>query len=949
VTGGDGVHCWRETCGLCICATTSVTRILWGTRQEFESGGSSRTHILGRPTTTRAKGSTRAVTHAHRLPPPISHPHSVRKAARRHISSANMSRFFHGSDSSSESSSDEEELYENEEEEQSEEESSEEESEEEEDDDSSSDGEGGRTGASRFLREASDESEESDDEKVTIVKSAKDKRFDELEGTIRLIENAEKINDWNAINEQYDRMNRQIPTLMRDLDGQPPKMFIKTISDLETAVNEAFEKQKVTPKKMNPVAQKGLNALRQKIRKNNRDYQADIKNFREHPEEYMKEDVVEETAPAPKKPKKKLIDAEAPADGDDEGFIMIGAGGKAMVYTPESILKHLRSIVESRGRKNTDRMEQIKTMEKLLDVAVSDYQRVRVLLTLIATRFDLTSGTGSTMTQEQWKMAQQEIARLLEILEANRDIVVIDQGAEEWDDDDKQPTITPGETFKVPGSIVSFVERLDDELTRVLQQVDPHTTEYPERLVDEGALYADIVRALLYAERLKADPKLEASQETINRVVMRRLEHVYFKPAQVVTILEENTWKTIPAQLDSKITPRSEGADVTKLVQKLSGYLFQNAEGIIRARAMLCQIYHLALHDNYYKSRDMMLMSHLQETISSFDVNTQILYNRTLTQVGLCAFRAGLVYECQTALQDICGSQRQKELLAQGLQVQRYSQITPEQERLERQRQLPFHMHINLELLECVYLTCSMLLEIPTLAQAGSSPDLKKRVISKSYRRMLEYHERQIFTGPPENTRDHVMQASKALAAGEWKKAAEFITSIKVWDLLPKSAEIKQMLEQQVQEEGLRTYLFTYAPFYDTLSISKLAGMFDLPESKVTSLVSKMIHHEELAAALDQVNGAIIFRKGVELSRLQSLALTLSDKAQGLIEANERVLEQRTQGTANAFERQGAQRGGRGGRGGARGGRGGGGAIGRRGGGGGGFTGGALGNAIRAQ
>lgn len=858
-----------------------------------------------------------------------------------------MSRFFHGSDSSSESSSEEEELYgSDEEQEKSEEESSEEEESGDEEEGSSSDEEGGRTGASRFLREQSDESEESDEDRVTIVKSAKDKRFDELEGTIRLIENAEKISDWNAINEQYDRMNRQIPTLQRDLDGKPPKMYIKTVADLETSVNEAFEKQKVTPKKMNPIAQKGLNALRQKIRKNNREYNEEIEKFRKDPDEYMKEDVTEDVAPAPKKSKKKLLDTDAAVDGDDEGFTMVGAGGKAMVYTPESILKHLRSIVESRGRKNTDRLEQIRVMEKLFDVATSDYQRIRVLLTLIATRFDLTSGTGSTMSQEQWKVAQQEIARLLGVLEANSEIVVT-EGAEEWEDDEKLPNIAPGEIFKIPGSVVSFVERLDDELTRVLQQIDPHTAEYVERLSDEGTLYTNIVRSLIYAENLKADPKLNGSQDNINRVVMRRLEHIYFKPAQVVHILEGNCWKAIPSQLDSKITPRVEDRDTIGLVETLSGYLFQHAEGIIRARAMLCQIYYLALHDNYYKARDMMLMSHLQETIGSFDVNTQILYNRTLTQVGLCAFRAGLVYECQTALQDICGSQRQKELLAQGLQIQRYSQITPEQERLERQRQLPFHMHINLELLECVYLTCSMLLEIPTLAQAGSSPDLKKRVISKSYRRMLEYHERQIFTGPPENTRDHVMQASKALAAGEWKKAAEFITSIKIWDLLPKNTDIKKMLEHQIQEEGLRTYLFTYAPFYDTLSIDKLAGMFDLSETKVTSLVSKMIHHEELAAAVDQVNGAIIFRKGVELSRLQSLALTLSDKAQGLIEANERVLEQRTQGTANAFERQGAQRGGRGGSRGGRGGRTGGSSL-RRGGGGG-FTGGALGNAIRAQ
>ena len=366
---------------------------------------------------------------------------------------------------------------------------------------------------------------------------------------------------------------------------------------------------------------------------------------------------------------------------------------------------------------------------------------------------------------------------------------------------------------------------------------------------------------------------------------------------------------------------------------------------------MLCQVYFLALHDHYYKARDMMLMSHLQETISNFDVNTQILFNRALVQVGLCAFRAGLVYEAQNSLQEICGSNRQKELLAQGLQMQRYSQISPEQERLERQRQLPFHMHINLELLECVYLTCSMLLEIPLLAQIGSSPDIKKRVISKTYRRLLEYHERQIFTGPPENTRDHVMQASKALAAGEWRKSADFINSIKIWDLMANSSKIKEMLSAQIQEEGLRTYLFTYAPFYDTLSIATLASMFELPERKVSAVVSKMISHEELAAALDQVNSAIIFRKGVELSRLQSLALSLSDKASGLIEANEKTLEQRTQGTANAFERQGGQGGrtSRGGRGGQRGGRGpgrGGGQGGRPGGQQ--FTGGALGRAIQA-
>jgi len=248
-----------------------------------------------------------------------------------------------------------------------------------------------------------------------VVKSAKDKRFDELEATIKLMDNAGRISDWSVINEQYDKMNRQVPVLMRQLDGKPPKPFVKAIAELETSVAEAFEKQKVTPgKKMNPIAQKGLNALRQKIKKNNREYQSEITSFRENPDAYMKEEAVEEVVAAPKKTTKKslVVDPSQIEEGED-GFTMVGAGGKAMVYTPESILKHLRSIVESRGRKNTDRTEQIKIMEKLQEVAQNDYQRIRVLLTLVATRFDLTSGSGSQMSQENWKAAQQEISRLL--------------------------------------------------------------------------------------------------------------------------------------------------------------------------------------------------------------------------------------------------------------------------------------------------------------------------------------------------------------------------------------------------------------------------------------------------------------------------------------------------------------------------------------------------------
>ncbi len=292
-------------------------------------------------------------------------------------------------------------------------------------------------------------------------------------------------------------------------------------------MNETIAKQKVTPKKMNATNSRGLNAVKQRIKKNNKDFQKEVDKYREDKETYMKsEDEEEVVAPKPKKPKYDEFDAEL--DEDDEGFSTVGKGGRTLQFTPESILKHLRTIMESRGKKNTDRAEQIRIMEKLYEVATTPYQRIRVLLTLISTRFDLSTGVQTFMPQEQWNLAEQEFGSLLKVLEANPDLIVIET-AEEWEDDEKAPIPAPGEKLKIPGSIVSYVERLDDELTRSLQHIDPHTAEYIERLSDEGALYNNIVRALLYIETLRKDESLEVPQESANRVVMRRLEHIYFK------------------------------------------------------------------------------------------------------------------------------------------------------------------------------------------------------------------------------------------------------------------------------------------------------------------------------------------------------------------------------------------------------------------------------------
>ena len=69
--------------------------------------------------------------------------------------------------------------------------------------------------------------------------------------------------------------------------------------------------------------------------------------------------------------------------------------------------------------------------------------------------------------------------------------------------------------------------------------------------------------------------------------------------------------------------------------------------------------------------------------------------------------------------------------------LQRNHERSQEQEKIEKQRQMPFHMHINLEMLECVYLVSAMLIEIPYMA--AHEFDARRRMISKSYYQQLRY------------------------------------------------------------------------------------------------------------------------------------------------------------------------------------------------------------------
>lgn len=281
------------------------------------------------------------------------------------------------------------------------------------------------------------------------------------------------------------------------------------------------------------------------------------------------------------------------------------------------------------------------------------------------------------------------------------------------------------------------------------------------RLSDEAALIDLAEKILVYYKRV-------GDQQPAAAVTLMIVEHLYYKhdshaaavhkahlfnskwgqyqdlhPAslgKIVATTENDATKTHPASYLGNPTVAASVYSAEKKMDDFCNFIFKYGDERNKTRALLCGVYHHALHDRYYQARDMFLISHIQDFIEKAEVKTQILYNRAVVTLGLSAFRMGLFQKAHDCLSNICTG-RVRELLAQG--QMKWAEKDPEQEKLERRRQMPYHMHINPDLLECCHLTCAMILELPQLARHSI---FQQNIISRHFRKHLHGYSKQVNT-----------------------------------------------------------------------------------------------------------------------------------------------------------------------------------------------------------
>lgn len=151
-------------------------------------------------------------------------------------------------------------------------------------------------------------SSDEEEEAKRVVKTAKEKHYEELNSIIRQLKNYKKNKDIAKLLSSFESLiaafQKAKPVIEREENNQIPKFYLKCIVELENFIHETWEDREGR-KNMNKPNSKSLAALKQKFKKYSKDFEEEMTEYRANPMDDEKEEESGE-------------DSDAESDSDDD-------------------------------------------------------------------------------------------------------------------------------------------------------------------------------------------------------------------------------------------------------------------------------------------------------------------------------------------------------------------------------------------------------------------------------------------------------------------------------------------------------------------------------------------------------------------------------------------------------------------------------------------------------
>ena len=216
---------------------------------------------------------------------------------------------------------------------------------------------------------------------------------------------------------------------------------------------------------------------------------------------------------------------------------------------------------------------------------------------------------------------------------------------------------------------------------------------------------------------------------------------------------------------------------------------------------MLYQIFFLCLRNDYESASKLFNSSNLFELITVFkNEPLKILFNRTLAQLSLCAFKNLDLEEVLRYLTPLCtkGPSKIKEYLSQSYSKDSEKNVLFDRE--DKKRAIPSLMKINVEDLDTIFYLSSMICDASKILLDkiyGINPGTEYNYNAHAFERMFYNFQRQQFDGPSNIDKDIILATTSLLMRGDWKRC---IQEIKKLNLIKKYSNLQEKLFELIKK-----------------------------------------------------------------------------------------------------------------------------------------------------
>ena len=494
--------------------------------------------------------------------------------------------------------------------------------------------------------------------------------------------------------------------------------------------------------------------------------------------------------------------------------------------TEADIKKELEQISNQRGQ-NKYSLDNVERLEFLLSKTENKLIQIQILTESTLQTFDNYANQLTSFSSDLWNKIYQDIEKIMGLH------TILNQEKNELNQKDIEKM-----NLSYQNDLAVRIEKLENELYKSLQFNTNNNTEYNNCVLNE-------------IKFLKLCKKVELFFNSTNnlygkaKIYLLVIMHTYYKsPNSVKNLIKKHNLEFEQDDYLNKIVLNND-KDYFKF---LCNQAYQILDEENKVKVMLYQIYFLCVRNDYELATKLFNSSNIYELIFLFkNESLKVLFNRTLAQLGLCAFKNLDLEEVLKYLTPLCnkGPTKLKEYLSQS--YNKDNEKNALFDRGDKMRTIPSIMRINTNDLDTIFYLSAMSYDVPKilLEKIFGKENGSNNNYSHGFERIFYNFQKQQFNGPSNIDKDKILATTTLLMKGDWKKC---IQEIKNLNLIKKYNNLQDKLFELIKRTAFKCFIIFYMNEYDSFESGKLSKRFEIKEYEVKNIINDMILSGKLKA-----------------------------------------------------------------------------------------------------